>query len=96
MLISFPACLLQDAHSQVEAREDLAALASTRSKTRARATLDDLLDTLKLLEEEPEPLLHPKAYRQDRYAWMDEVSRGSREASTASRSGKAWVTMFLP
>lgn len=62
----------QDAHSQVEAREDLAALASTRSKTRARATLDDLLDTLKLLEEEPEPLLHPKAYRQDRYAWMDE------------------------
>lgn len=62
----------QDAHSQVEAREDLAALASTRSKTRARATLDDLLDTLKLLEEEPEPLLHPKAYHQDRYAWMDE------------------------
>lgn len=52
----------------------MAALGSTRSKARARATLDDLLDTLKLLEQEPEPLPHPKAYHKDRYAWTDEVS----------------------
>lgn len=74
LLISLLACLLQDIHSQGERREDLAALGSTRSQARARATLDDLLDTLKLLEQEPEPLPHPKAYRKDRYAWTDEVS----------------------
>nr|XP_034363032.1 centrosomal protein of 131 kDa isoform X3 [Arvicanthis niloticus] len=61
--------------SQGEPREDLAALGSTRSKARARATLDDLLDTLKLLEQEPEPLPHPKAYHKDRYAWTDEAQQ---------------------
>lgn len=72
---SSPSHLLQDIHSQGEAREDVAVLGSTRSKARARATLEDLLDTLKLLEEEPEPLPHPKAYHKDRYAWTDEVSK---------------------
>lgn len=63
-------------------------LGSSRSKARARATLDDLLDTLKLLEEEPEPLPHPKAYHKDRYAWAEEVSR--------LKAGTARATMFLP
>lgn len=48
-----------------------------RSRAKSRATLDELLDTLKLLEEEPEPLPRPKAYHKDKYAWTDEVTVGS-------------------
>ncbi|XP_076791460.1 centrosomal protein of 131 kDa isoform X2 [Arvicanthis niloticus] len=75
--------------SQGEPREDLAALGSTRSKARARATLDDLLDTLKLLEQEPEPLPHPKAYHKDRYAWTDEEEEAnSLTADNLEKFGK--------
>ncbi|XP_052052145.1 centrosomal protein of 131 kDa isoform X2 [Apodemus sylvaticus] len=74
---------------QGEAREDLAVLGSSRSKARARATLDDLLDTLKLLEEEPEPLPHPKAYHKDRYAWTDEEEdANSLTADNLEKFGK--------
>lgn len=48
-----------------------------RSRAKSRATLEELLDTLKLLEEEPEPLPRPKAYHKDKYAWTDEVTVGS-------------------
>ncbi|XP_028643690.1 centrosomal protein of 131 kDa [Grammomys surdaster] len=79
----------QDIHSQGEPREDLAALGSTRSKTRARGTLDDLLDTLRLLEQEPEPLPHPKAYHKDRYAWSDEEEEAnSLTADNLEKFGK--------
>ncbi|XP_031208678.1 centrosomal protein of 131 kDa isoform X2 [Mastomys coucha] len=79
----------QDIHSQGEAREDVAVLGSTRSKARARATLEDLLDTLKLLEEEPEPLPHPKAYHKDRYAWTDEEEgANSLTADNLEKFGK--------
>ncbi|KAK7803091.1 hypothetical protein U0070_001914 [Myodes glareolus] len=64
----------QDIPSQNGAREDLGVLGTSRSKARARATLDELLDTLRLLEEEPEPLPRPKAYHKDRYAWTDEAT----------------------
>lgn len=40
--------------------------------------LDELLDTLKLLEAEPEPLPRPRTYCHDRYAWSDEVMRPER------------------
>lgn len=70
-------------------------LGTSRSKARARATLDELLDTLRLLEEEPEPLPRPKTYHKDRYAWTDEASRPlalttvctGREASVGVREG---------
>lgn len=93
LLNSLLACLLQDIPSQGEPREDLEALGSIRSKARARATLDDLLDTLKLLEQEPEPLPHPKAYHKDRYAWTDEVS-GCRARTPALQVGRPpwWAT----
>nr|BAT46536.1 centrosomal protein 131 [Tokudaia muenninki] len=79
----------QEIHSQGETREDLAVLGSSRSKARARATLDDLLDTLKLLEEEPEPLPHPKAYHKDRYAWTDEEEdANSLTADNLEKFGK--------
>ncbi|XP_076007717.1 centrosomal protein of 131 kDa [Genypterus blacodes] len=38
------------------------------SRAQSKTTLTELLDTLKLLEEEPEP----KGYRKDKYAWIDE------------------------
>lgn len=43
------------------------------SRTQSKTTLNDLLDTLKLLEEEPERLSEPKSYRKDKYAWIDKV-----------------------
>lgn len=43
------------------------------SRAQSKTTLNELLDTLKLLEEEPERLTEPKAYRKEKYAWIDEV-----------------------
>uniref|UniRef100_UPI00398EE44B centrosomal protein of 131 kDa isoform X2 n=1 Tax=Pristiophorus japonicus TaxID=55135 RepID=UPI00398EE44B len=44
----------------------------TASVTQSKTTLNDVLDTLKLLEEEPELLPEPKVYQKDKYAWIDE------------------------
>ncbi|KAM4844082.1 centrosomal protein of 131 kDa [Thomomys bottae] len=49
----------------------------SRSRAKPRATLDELLDTLRLLEEEPEPLPRPKPYHKDRYSWTDEQEDAS-------------------
>lgn len=43
------------------------------SRAQSKTTLNELLDTLKLLEEEPERLLAPKCYHKEKYAWIDEV-----------------------
>lgn len=43
------------------------------SRAQSKTTLNELLDTLKLLEEEPERLSEPKCYRKEKYAWIDEV-----------------------
>lgn len=56
--------------------EDLEVGGPARSRAKSRVTLDELLDTLKLLEEEPEPLPRPRAYRKDKYSWTDEVTVG--------------------
>ncbi|CAJ1081450.1 centrosomal protein of 131 kDa isoform X1 [Xyrichtys novacula] len=42
------------------------------SRAPSKTTLTELLDTLKLLEEEPERLSEPKSYRKEKYAWIDE------------------------
>ncbi|OBS83023.1 hypothetical protein A6R68_23004 [Neotoma lepida] len=79
----------QDIHSQDVAREDLEVLGTTRNKARTRATLDELLDTLRLLEEEPEPLPRPKTYHKDRYAWTDEEEdTNSLTADNLEKFGK--------
>ncbi|XP_005350903.1 centrosomal protein of 131 kDa [Microtus ochrogaster] len=79
----------QDVPSQDGAREDLGALGTSRSKARARATLDELLDTLRLLEEEPELLPRPKTYHKDRYAWTDEEDdTNSLTADNLEKFGK--------
>lgn len=46
------------------------------NRTPSKTTLNELLDTLKLLEEEPERLSQPKCYHKEKYAWIDEVSVG--------------------
>uniref|UniRef100_A0A8D1D6T3 Centrosomal protein of 131 kDa n=1 Tax=Sus scrofa TaxID=9823 RepID=A0A8D1D6T3_PIG len=67
----------QDASSQDTAGKGLEALDPARGKAKSRATLDELLDTLKLLEQEPEPLPCPRAYHKDKYAWIDEEDDAS-------------------
>lgn len=42
------------------------------SRAQSKTTLNELLDTLKLLEEEPEKLSEPRCYRKEKYAWIDE------------------------
>uniref|UniRef100_A0A3Q3LIG5 Centrosomal protein 131 n=1 Tax=Mastacembelus armatus TaxID=205130 RepID=A0A3Q3LIG5_9TELE len=42
------------------------------SRAQSKTTLNELLDTLKLLEGEPERLSEPKSYRKEKYAWIDE------------------------
>uniref|UniRef100_A0A8C0MMN9 Centrosomal protein 131 n=1 Tax=Canis lupus familiaris TaxID=9615 RepID=A0A8C0MMN9_CANLF len=64
----------QDASAQGMPGEDLEVGGPARSRAKSRVTLDELLDTLKLLEEEPEPLPRPRAYRKDKYSWTDEVT----------------------
>ncbi|XP_077958766.1 centrosomal protein of 131 kDa isoform X2 [Gasterosteus aculeatus] len=42
------------------------------SRAPSKSTFNELLDTLKLLEEEPQRLSQPKGYSKDKYAWIDE------------------------
>ncbi|XP_038130081.1 centrosomal protein of 131 kDa isoform X1 [Cyprinodon tularosa] len=59
--------LLQRSVSAEDQRQ-VAAPIQAHSKT----TLNELLDTVKLLEEEPEKLSEPRCYRKEKYAWIDE------------------------
>uniref|UniRef100_A0A8C2ASQ0 5-azacytidine-induced protein 1 n=1 Tax=Cyprinus carpio TaxID=7962 RepID=A0A8C2ASQ0_CYPCA len=45
---------------------------ASSSRAQSKTTLNDLLDTLKLLEEAPERLSEPKSYRKDKYSFIDE------------------------
>uniref|UniRef100_A0A8D3DLA8 Centrosomal protein 131 n=1 Tax=Scophthalmus maximus TaxID=52904 RepID=A0A8D3DLA8_SCOMX len=48
--------------------------AAVSGRAPSKTTLTELLDTLKLLEEEPVRLSEPKCYHKEKYAWIDEVS----------------------
>ncbi|XP_061611317.1 centrosomal protein of 131 kDa isoform X3 [Phyllopteryx taeniolatus] len=64
-----------------------------RSCVASKSTLNDLLDTLKLLEEEPQRLTEPKCYNKDKYAWLDEdVDADSLTADNLERH----VRLSLP
>uniref|UniRef100_A0A8I3NJ56 Centrosomal protein 131 n=1 Tax=Canis lupus familiaris TaxID=9615 RepID=A0A8I3NJ56_CANLF len=79
----------QDASAQGMPGEDLEVGGPARSRAKSRVTLDELLDTLKLLEEEPEPLPRPRAYRKDKYSWTDEEDDASNlTADNLERFGK--------
>lgn len=65
--------LAQDVGSGKMASEDLEAVITAASRAQSKVTLNELLDTLKLLEEEPELLPQPKTRKEDKYAWIDGV-----------------------
>ncbi|XP_059938189.1 centrosomal protein of 131 kDa isoform X2 [Mesoplodon densirostris] len=82
----------QDASSQDVAGEGMEALGPVGSRAKSRATLDELLDTLKLLEQEPEPLPRPQVYHKDKYAWTDEEDDSSSlTADNLEKFGKLSV-----
>nr|KAF6415320.1 centrosomal protein 131 [Molossus molossus] len=76
-------------HQQLpEDKPQAAAGEATETSSACRATLDELLDTLRLLEEEPEPLPRPRAYHKDNYAWTDEVTEDDASSLTADNLEK--------
>uniref|UniRef100_A0A8C9Q004 Centrosomal protein 131 n=1 Tax=Spermophilus dauricus TaxID=99837 RepID=A0A8C9Q004_SPEDA len=81
---------------QVWAQPTLPSVLDFSFEGRSRETLDELLDTLRLLEEDPEPLSHPRVYHKDRYAWMDEDSASSLTADNLERWGKRGAPCSTP
>ncbi|NXH22912.1 CP131 protein, partial [Bucco capensis] len=80
---------LQDMSSIETGGEDLETVVTAASRTQSKATLSELLDTLKLLEEEPELLPPPKLFKKDRYAWMEgEPNSNSLTADNLEKFGK--------
>ncbi|XP_064439303.1 centrosomal protein of 131 kDa isoform X3 [Mirounga angustirostris] len=93
----FPDDKPQDASSRDVASEDLEVVGPARGRAESRATLDELLDTLKLLEEEPEPLPCPRAYHKDKYSWSDEEDDASSlTADNLEKFGKLSTCTGLP
>uniref|UniRef100_A0A4W5ME48 Centrosomal protein 131 n=1 Tax=Hucho hucho TaxID=62062 RepID=A0A4W5ME48_9TELE len=67
------------------------------SRAQSKTTLNDLLDTLKLLEEEPERLSEPKSYHKEKYSWIDEDGdSNSLTTDNLERHGQLVHTPVLP
>ncbi|NXF36589.1 CP131 protein, partial [Nyctibius bracteatus] len=80
---------LQDVSSREVGGEDVETVVAAASRAQSKVTLSELLDTLKLLEEEPELLPPPKLLKKDRYAWTDgEPGSNSLTADNLERFGK--------
>ncbi|PKK16847.1 centrosomal protein 131kDa [Columba livia] len=80
---------LQDVSSRETGGEELETMVTAVSRAQSKVTLNELLDTLRLLEEEPELLPPPKLLKKDRYAWMDgEPSSNSLTADNLEKFGK--------
>ncbi|NWV11350.1 CP131 protein, partial [Ptilonorhynchus violaceus] len=80
---------LQDVSSRETGNGDLETAVTAGSRAPSKVTLNELLDTLRLLEEEPELLPPPKLLKKDRYAWMDrEPSSNSLTADNLEKFGK--------
>ncbi|XP_039937400.1 centrosomal protein of 131 kDa [Hirundo rustica] len=81
---------LQDVSSRGTGNEDLETAVTAGSRALSKVTLNELLDTLRLLEEEPELLPPPKLLKKDRCAWMDrqEPSSNSLTADNLEKFGK--------
>ncbi|NWI27843.1 CP131 protein, partial [Sula dactylatra] len=80
---------LQDVSSRETGGEDLEMVVTAVSRAQSKVTLSELLDTLRLLEEEPELLPPPKLLKKDRYAWIDgEPSSNSLTADNLEKFGK--------
>ncbi|XP_068769695.1 centrosomal protein of 131 kDa isoform X9 [Struthio camelus] len=80
---------LQDVSSRETGREDLEMVVTAASRAQSKVTLNELLDTLRLLEEEPELLPQPKLFKKDKYAWIDgEPDSNSLTADNLEKFGK--------
>ncbi|NWX94147.1 CP131 protein, partial [Nothoprocta pentlandii] len=80
---------LQDVSSREPGGEDLEMVATAASRAQSKVTLNELLDTLRLLEEEPELLPQPKLLKKDKYAWIDgESDSNSLTADNLEKFGK--------
>ncbi|NXF84083.1 CP131 protein, partial [Sclerurus mexicanus] len=80
---------LQDVSSRETGNEDLETAVTAGSRAPSKVTLNELLDTLRLLEEEPELLPPPKLLKKDRHAWVDrEPSSNSLTADNLEKFGK--------
>ncbi|XP_061232839.1 centrosomal protein of 131 kDa isoform X2 [Neopsephotus bourkii] len=79
---------LQDGSCREMGGDDLETVPAA-SRSQSKVTLTELLDTLRLLEEEPELLPPPKLLKKDRYAWVDgEPSSNSLTADNLEKFGK--------
>uniref|UniRef100_A0A3B3U1T7 Centrosomal protein 131 n=1 Tax=Poecilia latipinna TaxID=48699 RepID=A0A3B3U1T7_9TELE len=65
------------------------------SRPQSKTTLNELLDTLKLLEEEPEKLSEPRCYQKEKYAWIDEDG-DSLTTDNLERHGQLSQNPVLP
>uniref|UniRef100_A0A663M773 Centrosomal protein 131 n=1 Tax=Athene cunicularia TaxID=194338 RepID=A0A663M773_ATHCN len=82
-------CTSRDVSSRETGGEDLETVVTAVSRAQSKVTLNELLDTLRLLEEEPELLPPPKLFKKDRYAWIDgEPSSNSLTADNLEKFGK--------
>ncbi|KAG7491232.1 hypothetical protein MATL_G00000850 [Megalops atlanticus] len=67
------------------------------SRAQSKTTLNELLDALKLLEDEPERLSEPRSYRKEKYAWIDEDGDStSLTADNLERHGQLSQATALP
>ncbi|NWR66355.1 CP131 protein, partial [Bucorvus abyssinicus] len=88
---------LQDVSSRETGGEDLETVVTAGSRAPSKVTLNELLDTLRLLEEEPELLPPPKLLKKDRYAWIDgEPSSNSLTADNLEKFGKQNHSLGVP
>ncbi|XP_027705943.1 centrosomal protein of 131 kDa isoform X2 [Vombatus ursinus] len=79
----------QDITSHEVVCESLDTAVTIASRPQAKVTLNELLETLKLLEEEPEQLTQPKTYKKEKYSWIDEeVDSNSLTADNLEKFGK--------
>ncbi|XP_016846740.2 centrosomal protein of 131 kDa isoform X3 [Anolis carolinensis] len=87
----------QDVSSGKVASEDLETMITTASRAQSKVTLNELLDTLKLLEEEPEFLSPPKTCKEDKYAWIDGgANSNSLTADNLEKFGKQNCSLGVP
>uniref|UniRef100_A0A8D0BKX3 Centrosomal protein 131 n=1 Tax=Salvator merianae TaxID=96440 RepID=A0A8D0BKX3_SALMN len=87
----------QDVGSGKVTSEDVETMIAAASGAQSKVTLSELLDTLKLLEEEPELLPQSKTCKEDKYAWIDgEAESNSLTAVNLEKFGKLNCSPGVP
>ncbi|KAM3847721.1 centrosomal protein of 131 kDa [Vipera latastei] len=91
----------QDGSSGKMASEDLDGMMSTASRMHSKITFHDLLDTLKLLEADPEflppPQYQPHFFKDYKYAWIDgDLDSNSLTTDNLEKFGKLNCSLGAP